>query len=111
MKNLIYCILIFIAANTALASTLCNNPAHNHNLKLNINQVNTLTINQDNENKQFVVQGDEEEEIVEMKDVKNISLKGKNPEDKVTFFMNGEKKSYKVSEIKAIKVRTVERAD
>lgn len=111
MKNLIYCILILIAANTVFASNLCNNPAHNHNLKLNIDQVNALTISNNNENKQFVVQGDEEEETVEMKDVKNISLKGKNPDDKVTFYMNGERKSYKVSEIKTIKVRAVERAN
>ncbi len=111
MKNLINCLMISVAAANVFASNLCNNSAHNHNLKLNVNQVETMTIVQNEDNKEIVLQGDDETEAVDMKDVKTISLKGKNPDDKVTFYINGEKKSYRVSEIKSIKIRTVERAN
>lgn len=111
MKKMLIALMMMFVAN-AFASNLCNNPTHNHNLKLNINEVETMTIVQnDDNNKEIVLQGDEETEAVDMKDVRTISLKGKNPDDKVSFYINGEKKSYKVSEIKSIKIRTVERAN
>lgn len=111
MKKMICCTMAFLAFN-AFASTMViapNHAAHKKALKQEISTVDSLVVAQNEENKELVVKGNAEKSI-DMKDVASIDfLKGKDPDDKISFFINGEKRTYKLSEIKSIKVRTIDR--
>ncbi len=116
MKNLIYCFLFLMAMTNAFASTMVIAPTTKKaaTVKVDFNNIDSLVVaNCDDGSKELQVKttADNDDAVVDMQNVRSINLANKNPDDKVTFYINGEKKTYKVSEIKSIKIRTVERAN
>ncbi|MCF0220846.1 MAG: hypothetical protein HUK19_00985 [Fibrobacter sp.] len=117
MKKL-FIVLMALTAINAFASSATTAPGtpRNKTLKLDVAHIDSLVIEQSNDgSKALQVKGNTDnsaDQTFDMKDVSTIQLlKGKNPDDKVTFYINGEKKTYKVSDIKSITIKTIERAN
>lgn len=110
MKKMICCTLALLAFN-AFASTIViasNHPTQKA-LKQEIATVDSLVVAQNEETKELIVKGNNEKAI-DMKNVAKINFRiGKNDEDKISFYINGDKRTYKLSDIKSIKVRTIEK--
>ena len=118
MKKLIYFFVAFMAITNAFAANTAIVPSHlrHHTLQLDVEHIDSLMVEQCNDGtKELHVKGNTDVTTEAAFDMENVTviklLKGKNPDDKVSFYINGEKKTYKVSEIKSIKIRTVERAN
>ncbi len=116
MKKMFIALMMMFAAINAFAATSVPSHLRNHALQLDVEHVDSLIVEQcDDGSKELQVKGNSDEAVSANFDMENVSsiklLKGKNPDDKVSFYINGEKKTYKVSEIKSIKIRTVERAN
>lgn len=110
MKKMICCTLAFLAFN-AFASTIviASKQPTQKTMKQEIATVDSLIVAQNEETKELIVKGNNEKAI-DMKNVAKINFRiGKNDEDKISFYINGDKRTYKLSDIKAIKVRTIER--
>lgn len=108
MKKMICCTLAFLAFN-AFASTIviASKQPTQKTMKQEIATVDSLIVAQNEETKELIVKGNEEKAI-DMKNVAKINFRiGKNDEDKISFYINGDKRTYKLSEIKSIKVRTL----
>lgn len=113
MKKMIYCFMFMMAISNVFASTMVIAPSMNKKaMKMDLDKVDSLIVAHcDDGSKELQVKGDSEAAI-DMQKVGAIKfLAGKNSEDKVSFFVNGEKRTYKISEIKSIKVRSIERAE
>lgn len=117
MKKLIYVLTILFAIGNAFASaTFIPSHLRNNTLQLDVKHTDSLVIEQCNDGtKELQVKGDTDLNANAAFDMKYVTairlLKGTNPDDKVIFYINGEKRTYKISEIKSIKVKTVERAN
>lgn len=118
MTKLIYALIILFAIGNAFAGATKFTPSHlhHHTLQLDVEHIDSLMVEQCNDGtRELHVMGNTDLNANTAFDMENITaiklLKGKNPDDKVTFFLNGEKKTYKVSEIKAITIKTVVRAN
>lgn len=110
MKKMICCTLAFLAFN-AFASTIviASKQPTQKTMKQEIATVDSLVVAQNEETKELIVKGNEEKAI-DMKNVAKINFRiGKNDEDKISFYINGDKRTYKLSDIKSIKVRTIEK--
>lgn len=112
MKKMIFGIMMFFIIANAFASTMLISPnraTHKKTMKREICTVDSLVINQNEDTKELLVKGNGEIAI-NMKDVSNINfLAGKNSNDKVSFYVNGDKYTYRLSDIKSIKIRTINR--
>lgn len=89
-----------------IASNYAN---HTKAMVQEIGNVDSLIVAQNDESKELVVMGNNEKAI-DMKDVVKINFHtAKNTDDKISFYVNGDKRTYKLSDIKSIKVRTIEK--
>jgi len=115
MKKLICCFLMMIAFTNAFASTMAIGNNQKKAVKMELADVESMVVaNCDDGSKELQVKttADHDDAFIDMKNVGSIKfLAGKNPDDKVSFYVNGSKRTYKLSEIKSIQVRTIERAN
>lgn len=115
-KMFIALMMMFAAINAFAATTTVPSHLRNHTLQLDVAHVDSLVVEQcDDGSKELQVKGNTDVTANAAFDMGNVNsiklLKGKNPDDRVTFYINGEKRSYRVADIKSIVIKTVERAN